>query len=235
MAGRGVMTGVLMTLLAATAQGQVGHPPERSPYRDVRFGSSVTPIFGYLGGDGGEARVGPHGGNTYGVRFGFRMSGFIEGGISASYMDLERFIVDPDDSVATRVSGPVDQSVVLIEAALQFNVTGGKTWHGIQPFFTGGLGYAFSSSTDADTSGFEFGKRFSISPGVGARIFLSPRIQLRLEARRHFWKLKYPASFLEEPDEEPGSEDDPNAVIPSGKDNEWASGWWLMGGIGFSF
>jgi hypothetical protein len=192
-------------------------------------------MFGTLGGDGGEARVGPHSGNTYGLRFGFRMSGFIEGGLSLSYMDLERFIVDADDSVATRVSGPVKQNVVTIEAALQFNLTGGKTWHNIQPFFTGGLGYAFGSSTDADTSGFEFGKRFSISPGVGLRYYLGQRVQLRLEARRHFWKLKYPASFLEEPEEEPGSEDDPNSVITSGKDNEWASGWWLMGGIGFSF
>jgi hypothetical protein len=235
MAGRGLVAGVLLTLVAGSARGQVGHPPNQSPYRDVRFGSSVMPIFGHLSGDGGEARVGPHNGNTYGVRFGFRMSGFIEGGLSASYMDLERFIVDADDSVATRVSGPVDQSVVLIEMALQFNITGGKTWHGIQPFFTGGLGYAFSSSTKADSSGFEFGKRFSISPGVGLRYFLGQRVQLRLEARRHFWKLKYPASFLEEPDAEPGTEDDPNAVIPSGKDNEWASGWWIMGGIGLSF
>lgn len=235
MAGRGLMAGLFLTLVASGVHGQVGHPPSQSPYRDVRFGSSVTPIFGHLGGDGGEARVGPHGGNTYGVRFGFRMSGFIEGGLTASYMDLQRFIVDADDSVATRVSGPVDQSVVLIEAALQFNITGGKTWHNIQPFFTGGLGYAFSSSTDADTSGFEFGKRFSISPGVGLRYFVGQRIQLRLEARRHFWKLKYPQSFLDEPEEEPGSVDDPNAVIPGGKDNEWASGWWLMGGLGFSF
>jgi hypothetical protein len=235
MAGRGLAAGVILLFLAAPADAQVGHSPDRSPYRDVRFGSSITPLFGRLGGDGGEARVGPHHGNTYGIRFGFRMSGFIEGGISASYMDLERFIVDADDSVATRVSGPVSQSVVTIEAALQFNITGGKTWHNIQPFFTGGLGYALSSSTDQDTSGFDFGKRFSISPGVGLRYFLGQRIQLRLEARRHFWKLKYPASFLDEPDEEPGSEDDPNAVITSGKDNEWASGWWVMGGFGFSF
>lgn len=235
MAGRGLAAGLALTLVAANVQGQVGHSPGQSPYRDVRFGSSFTPLFGHLGGDGGEVRVGPHNGNTYGVRFGFRMSGFIEGGLSASYMDLERFIVDADDSVATRVSGPVDQSVVLIEAALQFNLTGGKTWHNIQPFVTGGLGYAFSSSTGTDTSGFEFGKRFSISPGIGMRYFLGQRIQLRVEGRRHFWKLKYPASFFQEPLDEPGTEDDPNAVIPSGKDNEWASGWWLMGGIGFSF
>ena len=233
--GRGLVAGLLVTMLAGSVEAQVGHPPERSPYRDVRFGSSLTPIFGRLGGDGGEAGVGPHNGNTYGIRFGFRMSGFIEGGVSATYMDLERLIVDADDSVATRVSGPVSQSVVMIEAALQFNLTGGKTWHNIQPFFTGGVGYNFSSSTDADTSGFEFGKRFSISPGIGARYFLGQRVQLRVELRRHFWKLKYPDSFLDEPEEEPGTEDDPNAVIPGGKDNEWASGWWVMGGIGFSF
>lgn len=235
MAGRGLAAGLALILVAANVQGQVGHSPGQSPYRDVRYGTSITPLFGHLGGDGGEARVGPHNGNTYGVRFGFRMSGFIEGGLSASYLDLERFVVDADDSVATRVSGPVKQSVVLIEAALQFNLTGGKTWHNIQPFVIGGLGYALSSSTSADTSGFEFGKRFSISPGVGLRYVLGQRLQLRMEARRHFWKLKYPASFLAEPDDEPGSEDDPNAVIPSGKDNEWASGWWLIGGIGFSF
>jgi hypothetical protein len=226
---------MILVLMATAAAAQVGHAPGRSPYRDIRFGKSITPIFGRLGGEGGEARVGPQDGNTYGIRFGFRMSGFIEGGLSASYMDLQRFIVDPDDSVATRVSGPVDQSVVLIEAALQFNITGGKTWHNLQPFLSGGLGYAMASSTDQDTTGFDFGKRFSISPGVGARYFLGDRIQLRVEARRHFWKLKYPQSFLEEPEEEPGTEEDPNAVITSGRDNEWTSGWWVMGGIGFSF
>jgi hypothetical protein len=235
MAGRGLIAGLWLSLAGTALQGQVGHPPGQSPYRDVRFGSSVTALFGRLGGDGGEARVGPHNGSSYGVRFGFRMSGFIEGGLSLSYMDLERFIVDPDDSVATRVSGPVEQNVVTLEVALQFNVTGGKTWHNIQPFFTGGLGYALSSSTDADTTGFEFGKRFSISPGAGLRYYLGPRVQLRLEARRHFWKLKYPASFLDEPADEPGTEEDPNAVIPGGRDNEWASGWWLMAGLGFSF
>ena len=140
MAGRGLIAGLLFSLAGATAQGQVGHAPSRSPYRDVRFGTSITALFGNLGGDGGEAHVGPHNGNTYGVRFGFRMSGFIEGGLSLSYMDLERFIVDADDSVATRVSGPVEQNVVTIEAVLQFNLTGGMTWHNIQPFFIGGLG-----------------------------------------------------------------------------------------------
>jgi hypothetical protein len=100
---------------------------------------------------------------------------------------------------------------------------------------TGGLGYALSSDTRADTSGFEFGKRFSVSPGVGLRYFLGDRLMVRLEARRHFWKLKYPAAFQDEPDDEPGTSDDSNAVLGPGKLSEWTSGWWLMAGIGFSF
>ena len=226
-----------MILCVAPAAAQVGHPPAQSPYRDVLHGSSVSPLFGYLGGDGGKLGIGPHGGMTYGVRYDFRMSGFIQAGLSAHYMDLERLIVDADDSVATRVTGPVKQSVVLIEAALQFNITGGKTWHGIQPFATAGLGYALSSSTKADTSGFEFGKRFSVSPGLGLRYFLGDRINLRLETRRHFWKLKYPSAYQDEPDDQPGAVDvdESNAVITDGKLDEWTSGWWFIGGIGISF
>ena len=234
-AGQALMAGILLGALTSRVCAQVGHPPEQSPYRDVAHGSSFTLLFGHLGGDGGKIRVGPHNGPTYGIRYGFAMSGFIQGGLTASYMDLERFIVDADDSVATRVTGPVNQSVVLIEAALQFNITGGKTWHNMQPYFTGGLGYAFSSSTSADTSGFEFGKRFSVSPGVGLRYFLGDRLHVRLETRRHFWKLKYPASFQQEPADEPGTEDNPNAVITDGKLSEWTSGWWFFGGLGFSF
>jgi Lipid A 3-O-deacylase (PagL) len=240
MAGRkSGRTAVLAIILGLGAVGpglraQVGHAPQGSPYRDVRRGTSWSLLFGNLSGDGGEIRVGPHNGPSYGARFDFRMSGFIQGGVSAWYMDLERFIVDADDSVATRVTGPVSQSVVLIEAALQFNITGGKTWHNIQPYFTGGLGYNISSSTNADTSGYEFGNRFSISPGVGFRYFLGDRLHLRIETRRHFWKLKYPSAYAEEPADEPGTEDDPNAVI-RGNLNEWASGWWYFGGLGFSF
>jgi opacity protein-like surface antigen len=228
------LTGLGVFLLAAAPlAAQVGHPPGHSPYRDILHGSSWTLLAGSLGGNGGKLGIGPHHGKTYGVRYDFGMGGFIQAGLSVSYMDLERLIVDADLPPATRVSGPVKESVVLIEAGMEFNLTGAKTWHRLAPYVTGGLGYALGSSTKADTSGYTFGNRFAISPGAGIRIFLADRLHLRLEARRHFWKLKYPASYEDEPASLPGSTG--NAVIKDGKLNEWASGWWLIGGIGFSF
>ncbi|MEO8199930.1 MAG: hypothetical protein ABI679_05345 [Gemmatimonadota bacterium] len=238
MTGLGRLFGAATLVLFLGARplaGQVGHPPAKSPYHDILHGSSWSFIYGNLSGDGGKLGIGPHNGPTYGMRYDFRMSNLIQAGLSASYMDLERLIVDADDTPATRVKGPVAQSVVTIEVALQLNLTGAKTWHRLQPFITGGLGYALSSTTKADTSGFKFGNRFSISPGLGMRFFPSSRVNLRVEARQHFWKLKYPTAFQDEPADVVGGIDNSDAVITDKKLNEWASGWWIMGGIGFSF
>lgn len=234
-AGRGPALVLALLLASGPVAAQVGHPPAKSPYRDILHGSSWSLIYGHLGGDGGKLGIGPHGGPTYGVRYDFRMSGFIQAGLSATYMDLERLIVDADDTPATRVKGPVAQSVVSIEGALQLNITGAKTWHGLQPFLTGGLGYALSSTTRSDTSGFKFGNRFSISPGIGLRFYPTSRLHVRVEARQHFWKLKYPAAYEDEPADVTGAVGNPDAVITDKKLNEWANGWWIMGGIGFSF
>ena len=236
--GRGIPIGaatLALCLCVSPLAAQVGHAPGKSPYRDILHGSAWSLVYGDLGGDGGKLGIGPHNGPTYGVRYDFRMSGFIQAGLSATYMDLERLIVDADDTPATRVKGPVAQSVVTIEAALQLNLTGAKTWHRLQPFLTGGLGYALSSSTKADTSGFKFGNRFSISPGIGLRIYPSSRLHLRPEARQHYWKLKYPTAFQDEPADVVGAIGNPDAVITDKKLNEWASAWWLMAGVGFSF
>jgi hypothetical protein len=49
-------------------------------------------------------------------------------------------------------------------------------------------------------------------------------------------KLKYPSTFQFEPTEEPGTVDNPNAVIPPGGQlSEWTTSSWLQVGLGYSF
>jgi len=210
---------------------QVGHEPSKSPYRDIPRGSSFTLMAGYLGGDGGSLGIGPRHGMTYGVLYDLRTSGFVTGGLALSYMDLERDVLDADAPQATRRSGPFKQSVINAEAVLQFNLTGGKTWHHIAPFFSGGVGYALGSDVKSDTSGFQFGNRFTVSPGFGLRYFVGSHLHLRFEARRAFWKLKYPSSYLEDPANDPNG----SPVITNGKTSDWMSSWWMIGGLSFSF
>ncbi|HEY3011976.1 MAG TPA: hypothetical protein VGJ36_04455 [Gemmatimonadales bacterium] len=224
------LCGVTASSLAA----QVGHPPRSSPYHDIRRGHTFTLTGGYLSGDGGRFGIGPHSGAVFGGRYDIRASRAIQFGIGIARGNLERFIVNPFVRLADRRTGPVKQSATFAELDLQFNVTGGKSWHGIAPYVAVSGGLAFAGSTPADTSGYEFGKKLYLAPAAGIRLFLSDRLHLRAEARATFWKLRYPTTFQQEPVEEPGTPDNPNAVITGNNLIEWTTSSWLQAGLGYS-
>jgi hypothetical protein len=220
----------LSTLYVSNVSAQVGTPPQSSPYRDIRKGHTFTVIGGYFGGDGGTLGIGPHNGPLYGGRYDIRTGGTIQLGLGVIYGDLERFIVNPYVPEAERKTGPVKQSVTFAEVSLQFNLTGGKSWHRLAPFVGASGGLAFSSSTPADTSGFDFGNKFFFAPVVGTRIFLSNRLHLRGEAKPTFWKLTFPVAFRREP-----TPQNPNPVVITTEFDEWDTSWWFQVGLGYSF
>lgn len=226
---------LLLALAGSPLSAQVGHSPGASPYSDIFKGHTVTGFGGYLGGSGAEFRIGPHKGPIYGIRYDIRTASAIQLGLQLAQADLQRFIVDPFVELENRVSGPVDQRVSFVEVDLQLNLTGGKTWRRLAPFVGVGGGLTFASGTDADTSGYEFGNKIYFVPALGFRAFVTERLHLRGEGRIAFWKMKYPTSFTEEPDLEPGTPDDPNAVITDGKVSEWTTVPWLQFGLGYSF
>jgi hypothetical protein len=222
---------VVALLLAGSAAAQVGHPPGRSPYRDIRKGHAVTPYVALFGGTGGRFAIAPHDGTVYGLRYDIRTGRSLQMGLLFGRGQLERMIVDPFVAVAERVSGPVDQSATFLEADLQLNLTGGKSWNRLAPFVAAGVGLTFPGETPADTSGFELGRKIYFAPHAGVRFFITDRIHLRTDARVIFWKLSYPASFTRGPPDEPGAP----PVIDDGRTSEWTTSSWLQAGLGFSF
>ncbi len=212
---------VLAGLAAAPAAAQVGHAPAKSPYRDIKQGSSITFTGGRFLGNGGDVGVGPNDGWTFGGRFDFRSGRALALGVGVSYAQLQRLIVDP---FLDEVSGPVDQSVVFAEALITLNLTGGKTWNGFAPFVGLAGGFGFASDVPADTSGFDLGTKFFFAPAAGTRVFFGDRVHLRAEARATFWKLAYPLSFREGPD----------PVIITGADSEWDLSPWILVGLGYT-
>jgi hypothetical protein len=230
---------VSVLVSAGSLQAQVGHDPSRSPYRDIVHGKSVTLLVGDVGGDGGKVGVGPQNGQSFGARFDLRLSAPLQFGLTVAKAQLERFVVSADDSVATRKKGPVDQDLTMIEATVQLNLTGKKTWHRLAPFLGASLGWTHSTNLPAsvpDSSGFKFGNKFYLVPGVGVRAFITQSLFLRLEARQIFWKLSYPLSYTQEPDAQPSTDPDhPNAVLPDGKRSQWSGARELRAGLGFAF
>ena len=229
------LLGMTVLLIPAELSAQVGHPPQSSPYRDIRKGHTITATVGYFGGNGGKFNLGPHKGTVFGGRYDIRTGSTIQLGLGIARGNLDRFIVDPFVTLAKRRSGPVKQSVTFAEINLQFNVTGGKSWNRIAPYVSAGAGLAFAGKTPADTSRYDFGRKFYFVPGIGLRVFLSERLHFRSEARVTFWKLNYPTTFQQEPVQEPGTPDNPNAVIPGNKLTEWTNAPWLQVGLAYAF
>ena len=138
------MTVLALLCVPTVALAQVGHSPSGSPYRDIRKGHTITVTGGYFGGSGGQFDIGPHRGEAFGGRYDIRSASTMQIGFAVAQGNLERFIVDPILPLENRVTGPVKQSVTFAELALQFNITGGKSWHRIAPFIGAGVGLAIA-------------------------------------------------------------------------------------------
>jgi hypothetical protein len=201
------VTLALALLAPGALLAQVGHPPGKSPYRDIRKGHTFTPFAAFFAGEGGRFGVAPHNGWVYGFRYDIRTGSTIQMGLLLGHGQMERLIVDSLVADAL-VTGTVDQSTTFVEADLQLNLTGGKTWNRLAPFIGAGIGLAWAEEPDR---GFELGTRFTFVPHAGLRLFVTDRIHLRGDARLMFWKLNYPNS------------------------SEWDTSGWYQAGLGFGF
>ena len=221
------------TLLAsvASASAQVGHDPATSPYRDLRFGQFVTITSGQVFGTGGKLGLGPHNGQMVILRHDFLADRPLSIALGAGWARVDRFVADLGP-VPRRLTGPVAHDVWFGEGTAQLNLTGGKTWHSIAPYVNVGLGLAFGEKLAADVSGYKLGTKFYLAPSAGARLFLTRRMFVRVEARAVFWSLTYPATYRSTDPDGLG----PLRPILAGQAlKEWAPVPMIHAGLGYAF
>jgi hypothetical protein len=215
----------------AAAAAQVGHDPAGSPYRDLRYGQFLTATAGWMSGGGGQLGIGPHRGWVATLRHDFLADRTLTIGIGGGYARLERNYADLASTADPPLLGPVEHRVLFGEGVLQLNITGGKTWRNLAPYFSAGIGLAFAAKVADDTSGYNFGTKFYFAPGIGTRVFVSRRLFLRLEGRAQFWNLSYPATYRNDPD---GF--GPRVGPLAGRSlKEWSPVPMLHAGLGFAF
>ena len=214
---------LLLAVPAAPAVAQVGHAPDKSPYRDIVYDHNLTAFISYFDGSGGSLGIGAHDGYMYGLRYQLRANRYISFGGGGSYgWDLERNIIDPYAPVGERVSGPVQQRLFILEGLLQFNLTANKSWHRLAPYAGFGLGAGFASTAPQDTV-YRSSTRFVFTPYAGTRLFLASKVALRLEARMPLYKISYPSAYLE-----------PDVPVVT-SNGEWVASGWFLAGLSFNF
>lgn len=209
---------------------QVGHDPARSPFRDIGKGAGPQLAVGYLSGERGRVGVGPSDGVTLSARYELPLGGATRFVAGLSYARTSRFVVDPLKDSLSRTFGPVDQDLVLVDVGLQLLLTGGKTWHGLAPYLGASVGMAFGAGSPVDSSGYNFGSKFTLAPGAGVRWYPARRVRVQADARALLFRLKYPLSF-----KEPSPADGSRVLPLTAPDTDWTAHSWISVGLGWTF
>jgi hypothetical protein len=224
-------------LLAATAACSLAVPLSAqritSPYRYIEPRQYVSIFGGSLSTQTGGAGLGPTSGHIFGGQFGFRLSGPFVIEATIGYAPLKRVARDTihsaaDTTVFRAVGSSATQGVLLAAAALRFDLTGARTWYGLQPYLLLGGGGAINTSGEnggdslvpADAR-FSFGTSFAAQAGGGFEWYATRHIGLRFDARGTLWKLHTPQAFL--------------IRDPTLPQSEWAQNVSLVGGLALHF
>lgn len=228
-ATRPLLAVALLMLPAAAplqAQGQVGHDPEHSPYRDLRATHQFTLSGGYLAGGGGRVGVGPRRGPLIGLRYSLSL-GAVELRLGVHGGSLQRRIMDPTAPPEKQAADTVRQQVVISDGGFSLRLTGAKTWHGFMPYFGATAGVAAGASVPEDNSGFTFSTRFTFGPHLGIRYYRGSSLGIWVEGWDPMWRLVYPLSFFS-----PSTGVTPLLVSGTDPAKEWVHNPTLM--VGFS-
>ena len=202
-AGRMMGRVVILAALTATARppdrltAQAGHDPASSPYKDLRRGVTLRLTAGYFAGSRGPsyAPLGATRGQTTGARLELQASGALIIATGVSYANTTAFFFRSASDSVPRKFGPVNNDIVLSDFGVLLSLTGGKTWRGFQPYVGGTLGLAFGSKNGSDSTGYNFGTKFTYAPELGVRWYPARRFSVELGGRALVYHLSYPATY----------------------------------------
>ncbi len=175
-----------------------------SPFAFVEYSQEWAVFLGKSSLNPGQLGLGPRnatmGGGRYSAGFG-SMSVDITGTLFASSRQV-RDVSRPEDD---RVLGRSDMDIFLLDVRLRLNLTGGRTWHSLQPFITFGGGLALPFSVDRtievvtfmpSEEQYSLGTRFTGTFSGGTNYHLTDKLSLRLDGVVNLWKVITPVGWL---------------------------------------
>lgn len=194
---------------ASAQEAEPGPPPEPSietPYEWIERSFRVGLFGGYMDTDRGPMKLAPDPTPFAGARMRARVSSPISLEAGVSFGPSDRLTIDPRTDAPLAPVDTMASSWLLVEAAMQFAVTGARTWHGLQPY--GLLGAGLLVGVDETVSPrlsevedapfrYEIGVAPGLQLGLGVEWVVSDRIGIGLEARDHMWRIKSPDGFFD--------------------------------------
>ena len=226
MSARAWLGATLLTFGGAALGAQVGTIPEKSPFRDVEKRQDLAVLFGTSFGGHDKVGAAPRGGTAFGLRYDINLGDSpLAFTTSVMRQSATRDVLQPGQPLANRIGTRVSQPLWMIDAALTLLLTGHRSWHGLVPSATFGLGLVTDNKLITDSSRFDFGNRFAPVLGLGVKYApVASRWTVRADLTNRFYGVPYPQTFR---DSTPGI---PRLVGPNVK-SSWTRNTMLTLGL----
>jgi hypothetical protein len=179
----------------AAAQVDVGYPPPRSPFRDLEYRHELTLFGGYYMAAKDPAGAAPTSAPMEGLRYELVVGGPAQLVFRLARVNSERNVINPLEPRATRNLGVQSWPIYLTDLGFSLNLTGQRSWHGVVPVISGGIGLASDLDKQDDDDPFNLGTTFAFSFGAGLRIVPGGRFQLRADAGTWMYEYEYPSTY----------------------------------------
>ncbi len=192
-----------------------------SAYRFIEHSQEGGLFAGVTSLNPGQLGVGPKSadalGGRYSVSFGSALA--FEG--DATFFKGLRDVIDIRESEENQLLGESSIDLLAFQVRLRINLTGQRSWRGLQPFVSFGGGMALSSNLDRTLEDeanmllvdrYDFGSKFIAALGSGINLHLSSKLMLRVDGVMNLWKISTPAGWI--------TDDTDLGVFP---EDEWVS------------
>jgi hypothetical protein len=175
-----------------------------TPYRWLDRGTRLGLVGGYMFTNRGDPPFGPGSSPFVGARFRARLSSPLSLEIGAGYGNSNEWVIDPRLEGGPAVVDTVDADWLIIQASIQFALTGARSYHRLQPYLVlgGGILQELSTGTSdvlasvREPYEFHIGTAPMVHLGVGAEVDVSRRLGLAFEFRDNLWRLKAPSGWF---------------------------------------
>lgn len=188
------LSALALSCIATTAAAQVGHLPDRSPFRDVETRQEFTFFGGRYSAGEDPIGIAPRDGPLFGIRYQIHVGGPAFLMARWSHVNSERTAIDPTKIGAARQLGNKKVSLNLVDLDLALNLTGEKSFHHIVPVVNFGGGIA-SCGCAVDSDPYTFGTPFAFTYGGGLKFVPGGRFQLTVDWNNYLYQLKYPTAY----------------------------------------
>ncbi len=176
-----------------------------SSYRFVDNSQEGGLFIGTASLNAGQLGLGPKSANVFGGRYSVMFGSAVALEGDATVFKGERDVIDIRRSEDDRVLGQSTIDLVAIDARLRLNLTGHRTWRGLQPFISFGGGMVLGSNLERTLEDeadmplldqYDFGSKFFATLSGGTNLHLSSRFMLRLDGVMNLWKISTPSGWL---------------------------------------